>query len=143
MRLAADRGLHVATVPSPVHRFIMAVCAKKVLFVNSVVRGHHVYKDVWTPFIGEELTVLREPENEYDCFAVSIILDGSVVGCVPKELSRHFSRFLLGGGEIMCEITGRRRKGKGLEVPCVYKLRAENPQLVKKLQTAVKRYTCT
>ena len=43
----------------------------------------------------------------------------------------------------MCEITGRRRKGKGLEVPCVYKLRAENSQLVKKLQTAVKKYTCT
>ena len=70
----------------------MAVCATKVLFVNYVVRGHHVYKDVWTPFIGEELMVLREPENEYDCFAVAITLDGSVVGRVPKELSRHFVR---------------------------------------------------
>ena len=27
---------------------------------ESVIRGHHVYKDVWTPVIGEELICQRE-----------------------------------------------------------------------------------
>jgi hypothetical protein len=31
------------------------------LRVDSVVRGHHVDKSIWTPVIGEELSV--EPEN--------------------------------------------------------------------------------
>ncbi len=29
--------------------------------VSSVIRGHHVYKVIWTPFIGEQL--LLEAEN--------------------------------------------------------------------------------
>ena len=30
---------------------------------DSVVRGHHIYKATWTPVLGEELPVLREPGN--------------------------------------------------------------------------------
>lgn len=32
---------------------------------NSFVRGHHVYKDEWTPTLGESLNCVREPLNEY------------------------------------------------------------------------------
>ena len=39
--------------------------------VNCVVRGHHVYKHIWTPGIGEELSVEKEPGNLHDSFAVS------------------------------------------------------------------------
>jgi len=42
---------------------------------HSVVRGHHVYKEVWTPVIGEELTVKKEKDNGYDRYAVSIIMN--------------------------------------------------------------------
>ena len=28
--------------------------------------------------------------------------------------------FLLHGGYIICEVTGKRKKGNGLEVPCIY-----------------------
>ena len=38
---------------------------------------------------------------------------------MPKEFSRVASYFLLHGGTISVEITGR-RLGKGLEVPCLY-----------------------
>ena len=38
---------------------------------ESVVRGHHVYKYIWTPGIGEELSVEKEPGNLHDSFAVS------------------------------------------------------------------------
>ena len=38
-----------------------------------VVHGHHVFKVVWTPLIGEELPVFPlEPENIYDKQAVGI-----------------------------------------------------------------------
>ena len=33
---------------------------------TSVIRGHHIYKSVWIPFIGEELVVEAEDSNEHD-----------------------------------------------------------------------------
>ena len=30
----------------------------------SVIRGHHVYKSVWTPEVGEELSLVTEDGNE-------------------------------------------------------------------------------
>ena len=38
----------------------------KELRKDSVVRGHHVYKTVWTPVIGGELNLEREESNEHD-----------------------------------------------------------------------------
>ena len=35
-------------------------------------RGFHTYIDIWNPEIGEELEILKEPENEHDNFAVAI-----------------------------------------------------------------------
>ena len=40
--------------------------------VNCVVRGHHVYKHIWTPGIGGEISVEKQPGNLYDSFAVSV-----------------------------------------------------------------------
>ena len=40
--------------------------------INSVVHGHHIYKDIWTPVIGEELTCRREVGNIYDLYTVAI-----------------------------------------------------------------------
>ena len=39
--------------------------------VDCVVRGHHVYNHIYTPGIGEELSVEKEPGNLHDSFAVS------------------------------------------------------------------------
>ena len=52
-------------------------------FFDSVVRGHHVFKRVWTPSIGEVLS-----DNEHDVFAVSVEKAGMIVGHVPHEVSR-------------------------------------------------------
>ena len=49
---------------------IMASGEDVILVYESIVRGHHVYKDIWTPMIGELLEVQREPENEHDHRAV-------------------------------------------------------------------------
>ena len=49
--------------------------------VEAMVRGYHVYKDIWTAVHGEELlTCVREAGNRVDAFAVAVIKDGTVVG---------------------------------------------------------------
>ena len=48
--------------------------------VQSIVRGHHVYKLVWTPVTGEELTVLPEENNIDDSHAVAVIKEEEIVG---------------------------------------------------------------
>ena len=39
---------------------------------QQVVRGHHIYKDIWTPFVGEELVCLQESSNESGLLKVSL-----------------------------------------------------------------------
>ena len=41
------------------------------LTVDSVIRGYHVYKDIWVPIIGEILFCEQEPGNGEDRFAVT------------------------------------------------------------------------
>ena len=55
---------------------------------DSFVRGHHVYKDDWTPTLGEILECKREPQNEKDPNAVAVTKDGKVVGHVPLIYTR-------------------------------------------------------
>lgn len=100
---------------------------------SSVIRGHHVYKSIWTPVIGETLHVRIEENNEYDRFAVSVLREDEIVGHIPQEISRLFSSFLNRGGAVTAEVTGKRIHGKGLEVPCLYNLTG-NKKLVRKLR---------
>ena len=55
---------------------------------DSVIRGHHIYKFTWTPFIGEELILQPEGNNEHDKHAVAVMKDGIVMGHVPRSVSR-------------------------------------------------------
>ena len=56
------------------------MCDDRVEF-SSVIRGHHVYKDIFMPAIGKILQSRREPDNSYDSFAIAIIKDNTnVVG---------------------------------------------------------------
>jgi len=41
--------------------------------MDSVVRGHHVYKEIWTSFIGEELFCKGEADNIHDIYAVAVM----------------------------------------------------------------------
>ena len=55
--------------------------------LDSIVRGQHVYKTVWTPFLGEILTAISEPENNHDRHAVCVEKGKEIVGHVPRKLS--------------------------------------------------------
>ena len=77
----------------------------------SVVKGHHVYKEMWTPHLGQVLQVRPEEDNEHDEYAVAVVKNGSVVGHVPRMMSQVCWYFLNRGGRMKCEVTGHRRFG--------------------------------
>ena len=61
--------------------------------LNSVIRVHHVYKTVWSPFVGEILHLQTDAGNVHDIHAVAIVKNPVVVGHAPREMSRIFSTF--------------------------------------------------
>ena len=56
--------------------------------LESVIRGHHIYKHIWRPLVWEVLTLEREEGKNHDKFAVSLLKNATVVGHVPREFSR-------------------------------------------------------
>ena len=51
----------------------------------NIVCGHHVYKAMWSPYVGEELLVECKINNIQDDFAVAIMKNGMIIGHVPQE----------------------------------------------------------
>ena len=43
-----------------------------------------------------------------------------MIGHVPSEFSRVVRHSLLHRGMLTCNVSGRRQRGNGLEVPCLY-----------------------
>ena len=94
-----------------------------VYFHANVIHGHHIYKTIWTPTIGEVLQVSKEPTNANERRAVAVLTSvETVVGHVPREISKIFWHFINHGGTITSEVSGPRKHGKRAEVPCQYKL---------------------
>ena len=38
--------------------------------IESMVRGHHIYKERWSPYINEELYCQREPRADSNCVPI-------------------------------------------------------------------------
>ena len=121
------RSLHINGMP---FQITMATSFR----IESTVRGHHVYKASWSPYIGEELPVQCEVNNIHDDFAVAVLKNSNTVGHVPREISRVCWYFLhKSGSEMTCIVNGDRRRsevdGKGLVVPCVYIFKGKQKHL--------------
>ena len=88
----------------------------------SVVRCHHICMAVWTPTLGEELLLEAEGDNEHDKYAVCVVrrCDSCVAGHIPRKDFGVFWFFLKYGGRITYCLTGRRKLGVVLKVPCIY-----------------------
>ena len=104
--------------------------SNNLLVLNSYIRGYHVYKDVWTPVIGEILTCCQEPNNVKDSEAVAVKSDDSscILRHVPLYLSKWVSHFLKKStNKATTEVTGTKVNcGVGLEVLCRYKFSRDN-----------------
>ena len=68
---------------------------------TSVIRGHHIYKSVWTPTLGEKFNCREDDRKEakqHDEYAIGTYLEAytgsELVGHVPMELSYLIYTFL-------------------------------------------------
>lgn len=94
---------------------------------DSCVRGHHVYKNIWTPVIGQTLLAIPEFGNVHDPYAVAMVSStdtDTVLGHLPRNISTLSHIFRLRNGSIIVQITGERRRSidlpqGGVEVPCL------------------------
>ena len=74
-------------------------------------RGFHVYKEIWKPIVGELLRCSHERNNIYDRYAIAANkrLRGrqadSIIGHLPREISRATRFFLLRGGMVHLKVT--------------------------------------
>ncbi len=98
--------------------------------VETVVRGFHVYKEVWDAAFGEELPCRRDVGNSHDPYAVAMVRASTTVG--PSICSI----FLRRGGSITCTVTGSRHYSGdlpqgGLGVPCLLKFERNDKELTK------------
>ena len=92
-----------------------------ITFIN-VCRLHYIIdKCVQTPLLGERLSVRPETGNNHDKYAVSIVKHGGIVSNFPRELLRTVWDFILHGGHVTCEVTGKRKLGNGLEVAQIHR----------------------
>ena len=62
------------------------------LDLETFVKRHHVYKDIWTPKQGEQLDVLIEPDNRMYKLAVYVKINEKIVGNLEKGTSRMFAK---------------------------------------------------
>ena len=75
--------------------------------VMCVIRGYHIYKEVWSPSIGEALMCSTEEETSHDRKAAAVTCaEGYVVGHLPREISGLCFHFIKHGCESNGEITG-------------------------------------
>ena len=97
-----------------------------------VIRGHDVYKRIWTPLIGQVLIEKPDERREaldYDKYSIGNFKRSeedtstiTLVGHAPVELSKLLNQFLKAdtGNGIYVEITGKRKQEVGLVVPAKF-----------------------
>ena len=108
--------------------------------IMAFVMGHHVYKEIWTPTIGEHLDAFIQPNNSMDKYAVAAYQKGKkqVIGHLPLGKSGKFAKtifyFLKANRDNKCqvEVIGKvvnQKDGLGMKVPSRLILTAEEKYL--------------
>ena len=103
--------------------------------------GHHVYKDIWKPVLGEELDVSMEPNNIKDKYAVSVHQKGKsdVIAHLPlgrsAKLAKKIYFFLRASSYNLCKAVVSAEKAVnqkddlGMKVPCCLEFISEEKYL--------------
>lgn len=111
-------------------------------------RGFHVYRDIWKPSLNQVINFKQERNNLYDRFAVAGMtklpgtLAASIVGHIPRELSRFIWYAIEKGARISASVISTKAKLSplvqgGLEIPVVVKVEWVNEINLKRLKEKV------
>ena len=108
----------------------------EMLSIEEMVRGYHVYQEIWDAALGEQLSCKREPGNCKDPFAVAVVRALVTVGHLPKKISSVCSMFLLRGGTIHCQVIAPRHYSGdlpqgGLKIPCMLTFEGDRKDVAK------------
>ena len=114
-------------------------CRPCIFEFNCFISGHHLYKDIWTPRIQEELTCERGPGIQHDEHDVKVLKDGEIVGHITRLFSKTCTLILLSGGSMKVCVTGKRenKRGKGMEVPCLVTVKVSE-HILSKVEPIIK-----
>lgn len=93
------------------------------------IRGYHEYKTSWAPVLNEVLPVKHESTNCHDRYAIAVMkrlpgtLVASVVGHLPREISRFTYFIIVHGAKVSCKVVNVHHRRSplvqgGLEIPC-------------------------
>ena len=63
-------------------------------------------------------------ENPSDHYAVAVVKNATIIGHLPRKISRICSLFIRKGGVVTCTVVGSRRFSAdlpqgGMEIPCI------------------------
>ena len=54
---------------------------------DSVIRGYHIYKEIWEASQGETFHCMRETGNTFDPFAVAVVRDGEIISHMRAKVN--------------------------------------------------------
>ena len=78
----------------------------KVTEFSAAVKGYHYYDSIWFPEKEEQLDCSHDFGNVFDVFAIKTCkFDGTVVGHLPREISRASKSLLDRGAQISATLT--------------------------------------
>ena len=96
--------------------------------LETFIKGHHIYKKIWTPQLDELLEVSTELDNPVDKFVVTVKKNQNIVGHLKQGKTGRFAKtlfyFLRSDSYSKCyaKVTWKRcnlSDGDGLQVPCI------------------------
>ena len=146
-------SLHVCTLCIGIFAFKMTIeiiCLQDELPIvlistcdlETFIKGHHMYKDIWTPKQDEQIDVLMEPDNRMDKFPVCGKINDKIVRHLKKCTSGRFAKtifyFLRSNAysSARTKVTGNRcnlGSEDGIQVPCKLSL-SRQPKFVSLLR---------
>ena len=90
--------------------------------IDSWITGHHEYKRIWSPVIGQQLICRQYAGNPVDPSAIGVYLDNTLVGHVPRDIKDDILREIRRGFTVTATVTGPRgnTRRRGLEVPATF-----------------------
>ena len=108
----------------------------------SLIRGYHVYKNIWNARMGEILSCSQQQGNLHDIYAVAVMKGNDVVGHIPRKISSLCYFFLSKGGRLECKVTGKRQHSidlpqGGLEIPCLLTFKSDSPSDIVKISKLI------
>ena len=96
--------------------------------LETFIKGHHIYKNIWTPQLGKLLEVSTEQDNPVGKFAVAVKKNQNIVEHLQKGKTGRFVKTLLyflrsdPYSKFHAKVTWKRcilGDGDGLQVPCI------------------------